>query len=308
MSKKLAIAMFGQKRLSREGGVEIVVKELCTRMAQNGCDVTCYNRAGHHVSGAEYDDAGKTEYEGIRQKSVPTIERRGLAAVSSSFFAALCSAFGRYDVVHIHAEGPAFFAWLPKMFGKRVVVTVHGKDCFPKYTKQFLNHYYGMNEFFRGESQMKKKDEIKVCLVGSSGGHLTHLYMLKPFWKDKNRFWVTFDKEDARSLLEGEKVYPCYFPTNRSIKALIKNIKIAWDVLHKEKPDLIISCGAAVAVPFFYIGKMMGAKLVYIEVFDRIDKPTMTGKMVYPIVDKFVVQWEEQKKVYPKAVNLGSIF
>ena len=131
---------------------------------------------------------------------------------------------------------------------------------------------------------------MKVCLVGSSGGHLTHLYMLKPFWKDKNRFWVTFDKEDARSLLEGEKVYPCYFPTNRSIKALIKNTKIAWDVLHKEKPDLIISCGAAVAVPFFYIGKMMGAKLVYIEVFDRIDKPTMTGKMVYPIVDKFVVQ------------------
>ena len=86
MSKKLAIAMFGQKRLSREGGVEIVVKELCTRMAQNGCDVTCYNRAGHHVSGAEYDDAGKTEYEGIRQKSVPTIERRGLAAVSSSAY------------------------------------------------------------------------------------------------------------------------------------------------------------------------------------------------------------------------------
>ena len=100
MSKKFAIAMFGQKRLSREGGVEIVVKELCTRMAQNGCDVTCYNRAGHHVSGAEYDDAGKTEYEGIRQKSVPTIERRGLAAVSSSAFAALYSAFGRYDVVH----------------------------------------------------------------------------------------------------------------------------------------------------------------------------------------------------------------
>ena len=188
------------------------------------------------------------------------------------------------------------------------VVTSKGKDCFSKYTKQFLNHYYGMNEFFRGESQMKKKDEIKVCLVGSSGGHLTHLYMLKPFWKNKDHFWVTFDKEDARSLLEGEKMYPCYYPTNRSLKALIKNTKIAWNVLHKEKPDLIISCGAAVAVPFFYIGKMMGAKLVYIEVFDRIDKPTMTGKMVYPIVDKFVVQWEEQKKVYQKAVNLGSIF
>ena len=84
MSKKLAIAMFGQKRLSREGGIEIVVKELCTRMAQNGCDVTCYNRAGHHVSGAEYDDVGKTEYKGIRQKFVPTIERRGAGDIIRS--------------------------------------------------------------------------------------------------------------------------------------------------------------------------------------------------------------------------------
>ena len=85
MKEKLRLAVFGHKRWSREGGVEIVVKELCTRMAQQGWQMTCYNRSGHHVSGAEYDDAGKTEYEGIRQKSVPTIERRGLAAVSSSF-------------------------------------------------------------------------------------------------------------------------------------------------------------------------------------------------------------------------------
>lgn len=91
MEKKLSVAMFGQKRLSREGGVEIVVKELCTRMAKAGHKVTCYNRSGHHVSGAEYDR--KTEYTGVRQRSVPTIEKKGLAAVSSSFFAALCSAF-----------------------------------------------------------------------------------------------------------------------------------------------------------------------------------------------------------------------
>ena len=113
MEEKIRLAVFGQKRLSREGGVEIVVKELCTRMAQNGCDVTCYNRAGHHVSGAEYDKT--IEYDGIRQKVVPTIEKKGLAAVSSSFFAALCSAFGRYDVVHIHAEGPAFFCWMDRL-------------------------------------------------------------------------------------------------------------------------------------------------------------------------------------------------
>lgn len=152
------------------------------------------------------------------------------------------------------------------------------------------------------------KQNLKICLVGSSGGHLTHLYMLKPFWKDKNRFWVTFDKEDARSLLKDEKVYPCYFPTNRNIKNLIRNTFLAIRVLKKEKPDLIISSGAAVAVPFFYLGKLFGTKTIYIEVLDRINKPTLTGKLVYPVTDRFIVQWEEMKKVYPKAINFGSIF
>lgn len=158
---------------------------------------------------------------------------------------------------------------------------------------------------------MKKKkniENINICLVGSSGGHLAHLYQLKKFWQNKNRFWVTFDKEDARSVLKGEKVYNCYYPTNRNIKNLIKNTFIAFKVLSREKPDIIISSGAAVAVPFFYIGKLFGAKTIYIEVFDRIDKPTLTGKLVYPVTNKFIVQWEEMKKVYKKAENLGSIF
>ena len=149
---------------------------------------------------------------------------------------------------------------------------------------------------------------MKICLVGSSGGHLAHLYALKPFWEQYERFFVTFDKEDARSLLKGEKVYPCHYPTNRNIKNLIKNTFLARKILKEEKPDLIISSGAAVAVPFFYLGKLKKAKLVYIEVFDRIDKGTITGKLVYPICDKFFVQWEEQKKVYKKAINLGPIF
>lgn len=149
---------------------------------------------------------------------------------------------------------------------------------------------------------------MKICLVGSSGGHLTHLHMLKPFWQDKERFWVTFDKDDAKSLLQGETVYPCYYPTNRNIKNLLRNTVVAWKVLRKEKPDLIISSGAAVAVPFFYLGKLFGMKTAYIEVFDRINASTLTGKLVYPVTDLFVVQWDEMKQVYPKAINLGSIF
>ena len=161
MEEKIRLAVFGQKRLSREGGIEIVVKELCTRMAQNGCDVTCYNRAGHHVSGAEYDKT--IEYDGIRQKVVPTIEKKGLAAVSSSFFAALCSAFGRYDVVHIHAEGPAFFCWIPKLFGKRVISTIHGLDWAREKWRGSV-----ASKFIRGgeKNAVKYADEIIVLSKG----------------------------------------------------------------------------------------------------------------------------------------------
>ena len=159
--QKLKIAMFGQKRLTREGGIEIVVKELCTRMARAGQEVTCYNRSGHHVSGAEYDR--KMEYKGICQKRVPTIEKKGLAAVSSSFFAALFCAFGQYDVVHIHAEGPAFFAWLPKMFGKRVVVTVHGID----WQREKWKSGFGSKFIRQGErNAVKYADEIIVLSKG----------------------------------------------------------------------------------------------------------------------------------------------
>lgn len=149
---------------------------------------------------------------------------------------------------------------------------------------------------------------MKICLVGSSGGHLSHLYMLKNFWRDHDRFWVTFDKEDAHETLKDEVMYPCYFPTNRNVKNLIRNTFLAWKVLRKEKPDVIISSGAAVAIPFFYLGKLFGIKTVYIEVFDRIDADTISGRIVYPVTDKFIVQWEEMLDVYPKAENLGSIF
>lgn len=157
-------------------------------------------------------------------------------------------------------------------------------------------------------SNKRNEKNIKICLVGSSGGHLTHLYMLKPMWEKKERFWVTFDKMDANSILKGEKVYHCFFPTNRNLWNLIRNTFLAIKVLHKEKPNLIISSGAAVAVPFFYLGKLRGAKTIYIEVFDRIDKPTLTGRLVKPVTDKFIVQWDEMKEVYKGSINLGSIF
>ena len=156
--------MFGQKRIpSREGGVEIVVEELCTRMVAQGHNVTCYNRGGHHVSGSEYDSKRLKEYKGIKLKTVPTIEKKGLAAVSSLFFAALCCAFGQYDIVHIHAEGPAFFAWLPKMFGKKVIVTIHGLD----WQREKWKSGFGSKFIHQGEKNaVRYADEIIVLSKG----------------------------------------------------------------------------------------------------------------------------------------------
>lgn len=129
IKSKMRIAMLGHKRIpSREGGVEIVVSELSQRMASKGHTVTCYNRKGHHVSGAEFDGAIKNEYNGVRLKSVFTLDKKGLAAMTASFTAAVRSAFGKFDIVHFHAEGPCAMLWLPKLFGKKCIATIHGLD------------------------------------------------------------------------------------------------------------------------------------------------------------------------------------
>lgn len=127
--KQLNIAMLGHKRIpSREGGVEIVVEELGKRMVKLGHRVTCYNRAGHHVGGSQFDTEQMESYEGIRLKTVLTLDKKGLAAMTASFTGAVAAAFGPYDVVHFHAEGPCAMLWLPKLFGKRCVATIHGLD------------------------------------------------------------------------------------------------------------------------------------------------------------------------------------
>lgn len=127
--RPLKIAMIGHKRIpTREGGVEIVVNELATRMVERGNQVDAYNRRGSHVSGKEFVSRIGKEYCGIRIISIPTFESKSLNAIVYSFLASVRALFGRYDVIHYHAEGPCAMLWIPKIFGKRVVVTIHGLD------------------------------------------------------------------------------------------------------------------------------------------------------------------------------------
>lgn len=159
----MKIAMLGHKRIpSREGGIEIVVEELSTRMAALGHEVTCYNRGGHHVSGKEFDSDTLTEYKGVKLKKAITVNARGIAAMSSSMFAAISAAFGPYDVVHFHAEGPCAILWLPKLFGKRCIATIHGLDHQRAKWGKFASTYIMLGE----KCAAKYADEIIVLSEG----------------------------------------------------------------------------------------------------------------------------------------------
>lgn len=168
----------------------------------------------------------------------------------------------------------------------------------PPYRMDFTVYSYGENWY---------NPCMKLGIICSSGGHLLLIHLLKDFWSKHDRFWVTFDKEDARSLLREEKIYPAYFPTNRNILNLIRNFFLALRVLFKEKPDVIISSGAGVAIPFFYIGKLMRKKLIFIEAYERIENPSLTARVVYPITNMFILHWEEQKKNFPRGEVLGQL-
>ncbi len=155
---------------------------------------------------------------------------------------------------------------------------------------------------------MQSVSAHRVLIVCSSGGHLAQLHCLEAWWKQHERVWVTFDKPDAVSLLAGERVIFGHHPTNRNVKNALKNAALALRVIYREKPELIVSNGAGIAVPFFYIGKLIfGCKTVYIEVYDRIDSPTLTARLIAPVLDKMVIQWEDQRAFYPDAEFLGAV-
>lgn len=148
---------------------------------------------------------------------------------------------------------------------------------------------------------------MRVLLACSTGGHLGQLEALKPWWSEHERHWVTFDKPDAQALLAEEAVSWAFHPTTRNIPNLLRNFTVAWRVLRSFRPDVVVSTGAAVAVPIFYLARLLGMRTVYIEVYDRIESATMTGRLCRPVTDLFLVQWPEQRRLYRGAQVVGEL-
>lgn len=157
--RPLRIAMIGHKRIpSREGGVEIVVDELSSRMVKLGYEVHAYNRYGRHTAGKKFDQRRGKYYNGIRLITIPTPKASSLNAIVYSFFAAIRALFGRYDVLHFHAEGPCTMLWIPKLFGIRVVATIHGLDWQRSKWGNFATKVLQFGE----KSAVKYSDELIV--------------------------------------------------------------------------------------------------------------------------------------------------
>jgi UDP-N-acetylglucosamine:LPS N-acetylglucosamine transferase len=145
-------------------------------------------------------------------------------------------------------------------------------------------------------------------LVCSSGGHLSHLNRLAPWWKRHERLWLTFRKADSLSLLEGERVMWAFHPTTRNLVNLLRNLRLAWRVVADFEPDVVISTGAGVAFLVFLVARARCIPSVYLEVYDRIDSATLTGRLCYPLSSLLLLQRKEQRRWYPRGVVIGTVF
>jgi beta-1,4-N-acetylglucosaminyltransferase len=148
----------------------------------------------------------------------------------------------------------------------------------------------------------------KVFLVASNGGHLLELMQLADLWPRERRHWVTFHTSDAVSLLAGEKTTWAYHPTNRNIPNLIRNFGLALRTVRRSDVQAIVTTGAGVAVPFVIVGRLAGINVVYIEGMARITSPSLTGRLVYPFTDMFIVQWPGLQRFFKRAHSFGTVF
>ncbi len=161
----MKIAMIGHKRVpSREGGVEIVVEELATRLVKAGHQVDVYNRRGRNVQDkkADFNKEKRKEYRGVKIITIPTINKKGIDALLYSFLASIRALFGKYDILHYHAEGSCAMLWIPHLFKKRIVVTIHGLDWQRSKWGGFATKYIKFGE----KLAAKYADEIIVLSKG----------------------------------------------------------------------------------------------------------------------------------------------
>lgn len=148
---------------------------------------------------------------------------------------------------------------------------------------------------------------MRLLIVCSAGGHLTQAWALRPFWEQHERIWVTAPTRDARARLAGEHVIESHYPTDRNLPNLARNAVLARRVLRATRPDLILSTGAGVAVPFFALARHFRVPTIHVETVDRFDRLSLTARLLYPFADRFCVQWPELAEVVEGSTCIGVV-
>lgn len=150
----------------------------------------------------------------------------------------------------------------------------------------------------------------KVCFAASSGGHYEQLLMLEPLMKQYDSFVVT-EKTSYKTAVKDEKMYYLHQVNRKEPLFLIwmlLNVIKSIAIVIRERPNVMITTGVLAVIPLCLLIKMTGGKLIYIESFAKVTTPTETGKLMYHFADKFYVQWESMRAIYPKAICLGGIY
>lgn len=150
-------------------------------------------------------------------------------------------------------------------------------------------------------------DRHRLLLVCSGGGHLDQLLRLEPWWSQHDRSWVTFDTGSAAQLGD-DRVDFAFHPTTRNVPNLVRNLALAWQVLRRERPDAVVTSGAGVALPFVVLARVLGIRTVFVEVYDRIDSRSLTGRLCRPFSDLFLLQWERQRELYGSGTVIGGLY
>jgi len=148
---------------------------------------------------------------------------------------------------------------------------------------------------------------MKLLLVCNPGGHFSTMMGLKRFWSAFPREWVTYSKWDTEQLRDKEIVHWVIMQEARMIhRAIINFFKALW-ILHKSRPDLVVTTGAGLAVPFVFASKLFGIKTIFIESISRSGCLSLSGKLVYNFVDEFYVQWPESAEQFPRSQYRGVV-
>lgn len=147
----------------------------------------------------------------------------------------------------------------------------------------------------------------EVLFVSTQGGHLAQLMVLEEWWSPRSRVWVAPGTPDVVDKLADEQVIHSYTPTTRNARNALRNLLLAWMTLRRLRPQMVVSTGAGVAVPFFIIAWALRIPTVFIEVYDRIDSATLTGRLCGPFTTRRIVQWDQQLLAYPGARLVGPL-